>query len=96
MRNGVGAGTVVRIATAGSRPVCRVAPAPLAVGNVAGFFREHRHVRRQRAQTLHDDLVRLRVRERQRRLVRLVRHFELLAVHAEDGVACAPREQHDL
>ena len=66
-----------------------VAPplAPLAVGNVARLFRQHRHVRRQRLQPVHDDLVRLRIRERQRRLVRLVRHFELLTVDAENRVA---------
>jgi hypothetical protein len=45
---------------------------------------------------VHDDVVRLRVGERERRLIRLVRHFELLAVHAQNRVARMTGERHHL
>ena len=68
----------------------------LAIRNVAGLFGQHRYLRRERLQSVHDDLVRLRVGERERRLIRLARHFELLPVDAEDRVARAPRERDDV
>src|SRR4029453_3658511 len=65
-----------------------------AVRDVARLLGKHRHVWRERAQTCHDDVVRLGIGQRERRLISLVGHLELLAVHAENRIARAPRERN--
>ena len=59
----------------------------LGIGNTAGFFREHRNLRRQRLQARFNDLVRRHIRFRNRRLVILGFHPQVVTlVHRQNGI----------